>query len=271
MSILQRIANADPRYFQITILSSLLIAGCIALHFAVTMEEITLILATVFLMQWLCCHWKQLPFDVKSPLITGLSLCLLLRSPDMWVLAAAAAIAIASKFTLRIHGKHLFNPANAAIAVALIFGVGWVSPGQWGQDVLFLFAMTCLGAMMVNKAWRSDVALMFLVVYVSLVMARAIWLNDPLAIAFHQLQNGALVLFAFFMISDPKTSPDSRKGRIVFATMVAVLAYIWQFEWYRADGIILALTVTCLLTPLLDKLFPDEPYEWAKKEVSYGA
>src|SRR2546422_5386760 len=53
-----------------------------------------------------------------------------------------------------------------------------------------------------------------------------------------QLQSGALLLFTFFMISDPKTTPDSRAGRILFAIIVATGAAYVQFGLYRTNGLL---------------------------------
>ncbi len=72
----------------------------------------------------------------------------------------------------------------------------------------------------------------FLASWVGLLFARAAWLGDPWAIPLHQLQSGAMLLFAFFMISDPKTTPDSRPGRLLFAFLVAAGAYYVQFKLF---------------------------------------
>jgi len=58
--------------------------------------------------------------DLRSPLITGLSLSLLLRADEPWLHAVAGVIAIGSKFVLRIDGKHIWNPAGLAIVVAAV-------------------------------------------------------------------------------------------------------------------------------------------------------
>ena len=119
---------------------------------------------------------------------------------------------------LRVGGKHLFNPTNFGIvAMMLATGQVWVSPGQWGNVAFFAFLMACLGGLVVNRAARSDVTLAFLAFYLALVFGRALWLGEPMAIPLHRLESGALLLFTFFMISDPKTTPDSRAGRILFA------------------------------------------------------
>ena len=88
---------------------------------------------------------------------------------------------------------------------------------MWFAALLAFFAILVLGA-----ARRSDIAIFFLGSHAALLLARAVWLGDPLAIPLHQLQSGSLLIFAFFMISDPRTSPDSRLGRFIFAASVAL-------------------------------------------------
>ena len=78
---------------------------------------------------------------------------------------------------------------------------------------------------------------MFAAVYILLQVSRAVRLGDPLSIPLHQLQNGAFLLFTFFMISGPKTTPDSRLGRLVFASLVAfgtTVRAISSVSQYRA-------------------------------------
>jgi Na+-translocating ferredoxin:NAD+ oxidoreductase RnfD subunit len=77
-----------------------------------------------------------------------------------------------------------------------------------------------------------------------------------------QLQSGALLLFTFFMISDPKTTPDSRSGRILFALLVAAAAAYVQFALYRTNGLLWSLAICSILTPLIDYMSPAKQYQW---------
>jgi len=104
----------------------------------------------------------------------------------------------------------------------------------------------------------------FLAAHAALVLGRAAWLGDPLAIALHRLENGALVLFAFFMISDPRTTPDARAGRILFAALVAVGAYVLQFRLFWTNPLLWSLAACSLAVPLLDRLLPGSRYQWRK-------
>jgi len=256
--------SRDPRFYQIAVLASLLIYGLAALDFEIEPARAGVILATALLTQYLGTRLGRLPtYDPRSALISGLSLCLLLRTNSLPLALATAVVTIASKFVLRWNGKHVFNPTNFGIvAMMLATGQVWVSPGQWGNVAFFAFLMACLGGLVVNRAARSDVTYAFLGSYVSLLLGRALWLGQPTAIPLHQLQNGAFLLFSFFMISDPKTTPDSRAGRILFAFLVAAGAAFVQFALYRTNGLLWSLATFSLLVPLIDRLLPGRRYQW---------
>ena len=258
-------AVMDARWYQIAALSALLGYGVGWLDFDVGLAQIVVTLASVLLAQFAGTRLAKLPaFDPRSALISGLSLCLLLRTNSLALAAAAGVLAIASKFVLRFHGKHLFNPTNFAL-VAMMLATNdrvWVSPGQWGSVAFFAFLIACLGGLVVMRAARSDVTLTFLAAWLALIFGRSLWLGEPIAIPVHRLQNGALLLFAFFMISDPRTTPDSRAGRIVFALLVAVGAWIVQFQFFRTNGLLWSLAVCAFGVPLLDWLLPGARHCW---------
>jgi enediyne biosynthesis protein E5 len=263
----------DPRYYQIAVLSSLVIVGVGWLGFEMTGRQILILLASALATQYACGKLAGgVSFDPKSPLISALSLCLLLRTNDSFLLSMAAMVAIASKFIFRRSGKHLFNPTNFGIVALLALGAdAWVSPAQWGSKFYFAFLMACLGGMVIHRAMRSDVSYAFLFSFSAILFARAWWLGDPWAIPLKQLQSGAMLLFTFFMISDPKTTPDSRAGRIVFALLVAAGAAYVQFGLFRTNGLLWSLAFCSLATPLLDNLLPGKKYQWSAASPSLTA
>ena len=231
----------DPRHYQILVLGSLLAYGLFRLDLEVRAGQALAMAAAALATQFVCTrllagqqHGPGPPrFDSKSACISALSLCLLLRTDRLWLAVAAAVAAIASKFVLRFRGKHLFNPTNFGLVALMVASGGrvWVSPGQWGSAALFGFLVLCLGGLVVNRAARSDVTYAFLI-------------------------------FTFFMISDPKTTPDSRAGRILFACLVALGAGWAQFALYRPTGLLLSLACLAPLVPLLDRLLPGTTYRW---------
>jgi len=262
----------DPRLYQIAILSGLLLFGVMRLDFEVTPLRIALTLGTCLVTQWVCMRLTgQRGFDPRSPLISGLGLAMLLRVNSEAAMVLAAAVTIAAKFALRIRGKHVFNPTNFSIVAMMLLGLGWVSPGQWGSVAFFAFALACVGGLIVNRAARSDVTYAFLASWTAIVFGRALWLGNPLAIPMHQLENGAFLIFTFFMISDPKTTPDSRAGRVLFAAAVAVLAAWITFGLHRTNGLLWALAAMALTVPLIDRLLPGPRYRWAASRRAESA
>jgi Na+-transporting NADH:ubiquinone oxidoreductase subunit NqrB len=210
-------------------------------------------------------RWSLRGLNVRSALISGLSLCLLLRTSRADLAVLAAVLTIASKFLVRFRGKHIFNPTNGGIvAMLLLTDHVWVSPGQWGAAAFFAALLACVGGIVVNRAARSDVTLAFITFYCSLVFGRSLYLGEPWAIPIHRLENGAFLLFSFFMISDPKTTPDSRSGRVVFAAIVALGAWYVQFRMFRTNGLLWSLALGSLAVPLIDRLAPGVRYVWAR-------
>ena len=256
----------DPRFYQIAVLSGLLIYGLGWLQFDITPDRAALLLSTALLTQYVCTKLWGLPkFDPKSALISGLSLCLLLRTNYALLAIAAAVITIASKFVVRWNGKHIFNPTNFGLVFLMAVGAPvWVSPGQWGNVAFFGFLMACLGGLVVNRAARSDVTYAFLISFAALQFGRAFLVMQRWPVPLHRLESGALLLFAFFMISDPKTTPNSRAGRILFACLVTALAGYIQFGLYRTNSILYSLAIWSMAVPLIDRLLPGVQYDWSR-------
>jgi Na+-transporting NADH:ubiquinone oxidoreductase subunit NqrB len=258
---------ADPRLYQIGTLAALLVYGIGWLDFDITAPRVALLLATTLAAQWTGDQLLRTgaPFrsTARSALISGLSLCLLLRTNRADLAVAAAAVTIAGKFLIRVGGKHIFNPTNSGIvAMLLVTNQVWVSPGQWGATAFLAFLLACAGSIVVSRATRADVTLAFAAFYCALLFARSIYVGEPLAIPLHRLQSGALLLFTFFMISDPKTTPDSRAGRIAFAALVAFAAWYVQFRLFRTNGLLWSLAACAPLVPIIDRVAPGRRYAW---------
>lgn len=254
----------DPRIYQILSLGLVLLAGSSWFALPVNGMHVLICCATTLVTQWCCILLFRVPgFDVRSPLISGLSLSLLLRSQYLWPVVLAGVLAIASKYVLRSHGRHIFNPTNFGIAVVLLLTErAWISPGLWGHELLMLFSMICAGTIVILRTTRSDITWAFIGSFAALHYIRALYLGDPLVIPTHQLQNGTFLIFSFFMISDPRTVPDTRSGRIVFAMFVAMLAYYMKFYWFEPAALLYALILVSMTNPIFRTIAAGNPFEW---------
>ena len=105
--ILLAFHQSDPRHFQIAILSVLLVYGIGWLEFDIGPAQVLMLLPTAFAPQYANTRIFRLPaFDPRSPLISGLSLCLLLRTNSLILTLATAALTILSKFIFKWNRKH---------------------------------------------------------------------------------------------------------------------------------------------------------------------
>jgi len=261
-------ARTDPRLIQIGLLGALLGGGAYFRDFSIKPEQAVLCFAAGILTQSILDGYTESPRrSLLSAVITCLSLSLLLRADNAWAHPAAAILAIGSKFAIRTrNNKHLFNPANFGVIAGLTLLPGtWVSAGQWGHDVAITGWMLAAGCLIVNRARRSDVSLCFLLAYSGALMLRVMWLGQRWAVLTHQLNNGALLLFTFFMISDPMTAPNGRRGRLAHAALNAAAAYVWQFDFHLTNGLLWARFLSAFAVPLWDAIWPVAKYEWSGK------
>lgn len=265
-SVLQSFPK-DARHYQISFLIIFLFTGIYSLKWPIDPTQIFLTFFVALLVQTFGIIFLKLPItSIKSAFISSLSLCLLFRCDQYIIIALAALITIASKFVFRAQGKHFFNPANVGIcATILLTGQGWISPGQWGSDGLWLFVVGILGFLVVTKANRMELAISFLVGYGGAQIIRMYfyqgWPADALT---HLFTNGALLLFTFFMITDPASTPTQKTVRIIWALAVGLLAfYLQAYKWVNGSPI-WALFMLSPLTPLLDYFFKGEKFQWTK-------
>jgi enediyne biosynthesis protein E5 len=129
----------------------------------------------------------------------------------------------------------------------------WLSPGQWGQATAVAVLVLTLGVAVSSRAARGDASWVFLGTFAALVTARVLWLGANPWSVWHQLNHGALLLFAFFMISDPMTTPRLWAHRVALAAAVAAGAFAWQFGAFRPHGPVITLFLASLAVPALNR------------------
>jgi len=260
----------DPRILQISFLSVFLATGLAWLGFELPLWQPLMIFASALGTQWVLTHLTGAPpSGFRSPLISSLGLSLLLRTDVAWIPLVAAFAAIGSKFILRIRGKHIFNPTNFGLAVAMLLTPrAWCSPSQWGETGALIAWIAILGLAVAHRAFRSDISLAFVCSWLLLKVSRVVYLGQPLPVLVHQLSTGSLVLFAFFMISDPKTTPDSRTGRVLYAMVVASFALYLQHCLWKQNALIWSLFLLSPLVPLIDWIFKAHRYQWPTERTA---
>jgi enediyne biosynthesis protein E5 len=266
----------DARWFQISFLGCLLVFGALARDFALTPAQVLLTFASALATQAAWQWGLKLPNRAQwggylSALVSSCGISILVRADALWVHPLLACVAMSSKYLLRsgppTARSHVFNPANLAAFAAWAWVPGaWLSPGQWGSASLVALWVLAMGGIVTRRIQRLDVSLALLLTWAALLAGRLLWLDYPLPLAAaiwaQQLSNGAVLLFAFFMISDPMTTPQRQAARIAYAMAVAVAAFVWQFVWFKPHGLVVALFLGSALVPGVNYLWPKQRFSW---------
>jgi Na+-transporting NADH:ubiquinone oxidoreductase subunit NqrB len=286
----------DARDYQILFLSLFLCLGLVTRDWTLRPVVIGVAIATTFLTQTLfslwCSYqavgngqtgelvlpatltaghpsarWQQaldsFALNWRSPLISALGLSLLLRVDHLPTMALAAFVAIASKFWLKIDGKHFFNPANIGIIAALSFTHdAWVSPGQWGTEIWYALIFLGAGGMVLKRVGRWDTTAAFLGSYALLEALRNLYLGWTWDVWLHRLSSGSLLLFALFMVTDPRSIPNARPARLIWALSIAGLTFVLRNYFYLSTAVFWALFLLSPLTIALDRLWQSDRFVW---------
>jgi len=210
--------------------------------------------------------WNVWGFSV---LISAMSLCLLLKTNHWYTSLFACFLTVTSKYVFRFGKKHVFNPSAFGIAATLLItDDAWLSPGQWGSNAILFFLIAVLGTIVVTRVQKLDTSLAFILTFTGLLYWRQVFvLGWPLDHFVHSISTGSLLLFGFFMISDPKTSPNHRLARIIWAMGIAIIAfYLTAFKWIYNTPI-WVLVAAAPIVPLLDKIFSSKPFEWSSSVI----
>lgn len=273
---------SDVRDYQIAILSGFLFLGVYARDWTLHLDWVGFTVVACVLTQWVLSAWQarqkatvEKPFNLqpllisglRSSLITALGISLLLRVNHPAVLVLAGSLAIASKFFLKYENKHFFNPANfGIISVLILTKDAWVSPGQWGTDWWYLILFFSAAGLVLNKVGRWDTSIAFLASYGGLEILRNFWLGWSWDVVAHQLSSGSLLLFAFFMLTDPRSIPNAKKGRIFWAISIALLTFVLQHGVYSSSAIFWALFALAPTTILIDKVWKSSRFNWQESK-----
>lgn len=163
--------------------------------------------------------------NLSSAYVSGISAGILVRSPLFWPFALCAAISIASKYVLRYKGRHLFNPTNFGV-VAIIFiasDSAAVLSIQWGNNMWAMFVIWAVGLISLWKINRLNITLTYISAFIVFAWVRSLYTGDPFLAEVAPLTGPMYQLFALFMMTDPKTTVQSRMGQNLVAFSIALL------------------------------------------------
>jgi Na+-translocating ferredoxin:NAD+ oxidoreductase RnfD subunit len=179
----------------------------------------------------------------SGAVLTGLIIAMVLRPQEPWYVAASTCVvAVASKYAFRTRTANIFNPAGLAlVAMFYVFDSG---QSWWGAlpdlPPAAVVALIASGMLIADRVNKLPMVLAFLGSYYLLFTITA-FVSDPGHVAeiFRAPDLHAVLYFAFFILTDPPTSPTKYRDQILCSVIVAVVSYA-VFEWIGAAYYLLA-------------------------------
>ncbi len=257
--------KVDARDYQILFLSCFLLLGIFSLDWVADFTKYIILISSCLVFQYIAILIHRLSINsLKSALITSLGLSILVQANSIYLYILVAFVAIAGKFIFRFRGKHFINPANFGIITVILLTDGvWISPGQWGSIAILIFLIGCLGFIITYKVNRIDLSLAFFLSFFMLEFTyQILYLQWPLDHLVQSFTNGGFLLFTFFMITDPISTPAHRTVRKLWAIGIALLAFIIKEFYYIPSAPFWALFFFAFSTPFITHFFPSKKFLW---------
>jgi hypothetical protein len=189
---------------------------------------ITAIIAEAFL-GWFT--YGKIP-HLASAYISGISVGILVRSPEVWPYILCSLLSITSKYAIRVAGRHLWNPSNLGISVMLFLApatVGSLSV-QWGNEIWPMVIVWILGMLIVYRVGRWHISLTYALSFVALAFVRTGFTGHAFLTEVAPITGPMYQLFTFFMVTDPKTTTRTKWSQILVVFIVAVVEAILRLN-----------------------------------------
>jgi len=275
----------DPRLHLAATFVCLHTIGQIYFHFRLSIPQIVSVLLTCGVIEVVVTLRRQkVIIWPASALLTGNGIAFILRIPGtqhgdwwsfrgVWIYAAVGAVSLLGKYLIKFRGRHIFNPSNLGLVLFfLVLGSGRVEPLQfwWGpmSPALFVVLGTIVaGALVILSRVRLlAVASIFWVTFAASLGILALsghafsanWHLGPVGGRYFWsvlVTSPEVFIFLSFMITDPKTAPETRAGRRIYAVSIGLLAALLiapqRTEFAAKVGLLSALTIVCAARPLL--------------------
>lgn len=280
----------DPRLHVASVTITLQILGQTVFNFNLSIAQILLSIGTCALIELVIVfrRTKVIAWPA-SAMLTGNGIALILRVPGTepgdwwslhgwWVFVGCAVFAMATKHLIRFEGKHIFNPSNFALVVTfVVLGEARADPqvlwwGPMSAGLVLAFVVILTGSVMITRrVGQGPTALSFLVVFgigAAVIAASghsiiASWHLGPIegwSYWWLVVTSPEILVFIFFMITDPRTSPRSRTGRVVYGAAIGVLSALiistQNDEFGTKVGILAGLVIVCAVVWLIDRRTP---------------
>lgn len=216
----------DRRYAAPLLITGILLAGHLSFGILESWRQTLVAIAVSFLTEAALGRvfrgrWPQL----ASAYITGISVGILIRSTAAWPFALGSALSIASKYVLQTKGRHLWNPSNFGVCAMLFLAPFAVAPlsVQWGNHLWPLLVVWVLGFVTLARLRLLHITATYVISFLLFAALRSVWSGSALWAELAPITGPMYQLFIFFMITDPRTTLSTTRGRCAVALAIAAV------------------------------------------------
>jgi len=216
----------DKRYLAPVLVTIVLVVGQLSFGFLeswwrTAFAILTSIAIEMLLGRTIVGKWPHL----ASAYISGISIGMLLRSPEFWPYPLCAAISIVSKYVLRVDGRHIWNPSNFGIVAMLVLASDTVASlsVQWGNNLLPMVVVWVFGAVIIHTLGRFHITLTYVASFLFFAGVRHLVTGHPFLAEAAPLTGPMYQLYIFFMITDPKTTVHGKRAQCLVTVCIAAV------------------------------------------------
>lgn len=213
---------------------------------------ITIVIEHVFIFA----KYRSIKYFSYSSVTTAIGVLLMMVSPHLWILIVVIALGLLQKHFIQFEGRHFFNPSNFALMMGLLlfYDDAHMVLGQLGDELWLQVIIVLAAIVILYRAKRWIIPLMFILSYLFLQYYLVV-INDPLLIQEsinERFYSVSFLVFIVFMLTDPKTTPDSGFQQFLFALILAFLATLLdRFNGFRVQHLFMTLFLLSLFIPII--------------------
>lgn len=223
---LGRFFSIENRYLPPLFITTILLVGQVSFGLLESFSRTLLAIGTSIVFEIVLGRlmYGKIP-NLASAYITGISVGILIRSPEYWPYALTSAISIMSKYVIRWNGRHLWNPSNFAICAMLLLAPEYVAAlsVQWGNELYPMMVVWVLGALITWRVKKFHLTLTYVVSFCILALVRSTITGHAFLAEVSPITGPMYQLFIFFMITDPKTTVKPRWAQYLVVVLVAIV------------------------------------------------
>jgi enediyne biosynthesis protein E5 len=167
---------------------------------------------------------------LASSYISGISVGIIVRGSNLWPYVLCSLIAIASKYAIRVGGRHIWNPSNFSISllVFLIPSAVATLSFQASNNLWPILVIWCLGSLILFRLRRLHITLTYVATFLLLTFVRSAVTGHDWWTSVGPLTGAVYQLFIFFMITDPKSTTLTTFRQCIVAAAVAVVEAVFR-------------------------------------------